>query len=206
MLREEVLPALLEAPPILDAYVGRHGPDEEGERVMSSIWESRAAMAAQLGDASDIGRYRPERAHEFTSSQLDVLPIVIDVRVERSEPPAVLRVFRGRIRTGELDVYVEEARRGTLADAATNEGLIALYLGTEPPSRFVTVSAWTGWPAIETATGGNTRRPLATRNAERIVSFDVAHYEILPDSTPPRGGAARPESAAEPRRAARRGR
>jgi hypothetical protein len=56
------------------------------------------------------------------------------------------------------------------------------------PSRFVTVSAWTGWAAIEQATGGNIHQPLATRNAERLVAFDVGHYEILPDSV-------RPESA-----------
>jgi hypothetical protein len=113
------------------------------------------------------------------------------VTAERSEPPRILRVFRGEVREGETDAYLEEARAGTLSDAAMNEGLVALYLGVEWPSRFVTVSAWTGWGAIEEATGGNTRRPLATRNAERLEAFDVGHYEILPNSLRP---AAQPEA------------
>jgi hypothetical protein len=184
-LREAVLPDLLAIAGVRDAYVGRHGPDENGERVIASVWASRPQMATHLGESSDIGRFHAELVHDFTSSRLDVLPIHVAVSAERSEPPRILRVFRGEVREGETDVYLEEARAGTLSDAAMNEGLVALYLGVEWPSRFVTVSAWTGWGAIEEATGGNTRQPLATRNAERMVAFDVGHYEILPDSLRP---------------------
>ena len=69
-----------------------------------------------------------------------------------------------------------------LADAAAYDGLIAFALGTQAPDEFVTVSVWTGWPAIEAATGGNTRKPFMTRNAQLLETFTVAHYEVLPDA------------------------
>jgi hypothetical protein len=184
-LRDAVLPDLLAIAGVRDAYVGRRGPDENGERVIASVWASRREMVTELGEASDIGRFHAELVHDFTSSRLDVLPVHVAVATERSEPPRILRVFRGEVREGETEAYLVEARAGALSDVAMNEGLVALYLGMEWPSRFVTVSAWTGWAAIEEATGGNTRQPLATRNAERLVAYDVGPYEILPNSLRP---------------------
>lgn len=84
-----------------------------------------------------------------------------------------------------MDAYIDEAHAGTIADERANEGLIALYLGTTGRVTFITVSAWTGWAAIEGATGGDIRRPLATKNSERLVTFDGAHYEILPNVSRP---------------------
>ena len=194
-LRNEVLPDFLALAGILDAYVARSSTDDDGERVIASIWESRGAMAAELGESSVLGRFHPERLEELTSSRLDILPIAVAVRYEREAAPAILRAYRGEIREGELDLYVEEARRGTIADGETNPGLIALYLGTERPSRFITVSVWGGWEAIETATGGNIRHPVATRNAVRIASGTVTHYEVLPATARP---PIRPPLAAAP--------
>ena len=185
VLRDQALPDFLSAGGILDAYVGRGGGGGAGERVIASIWESREAMAAELGEASVIGRFHPEQVEELRGSRLDILPIAFSVRHERAEAAVILRVYRGDVRPGELAAYIEEARTGTLADAATNEGLSALYLGTEPPSRFITVSAWTRWDAIERATGGNIREPMATRNAARIASGSATHYEILPSTRRP---------------------
>jgi hypothetical protein len=185
-LRDNVLPDVLSAPGILDAYVARNGLGVAGERVIASMWESREAMAAELGEASVIGRFHPELVEDLMSSRLDILPLAFAIRHEREVPPIILRVYRGEVHPGELDAYVEEARDGTLADAAANEGLVALYLGAEPPTRFITVSAWTDWDAIARATGGNIRQPVATRNAARIAEGDAAHYEILPlTSRPP---------------------
>jgi hypothetical protein len=189
-LRDEVLPDFLSAAGILDAYVARSGTGVAGERVIASMWESRDAMAAELGEASVIGRFHPERVEELTSSRLDILPLVFSVRHDREEPPIILRVYRGLVRPGELDAYVQEARDGTLADAASNAGLVALYLGTEPPARFITVSAWTDWESIARATGGNVKQPVATRNAARIAEGGVTHYEILPATQRPPARAA----------------
>lgn len=194
-LRNEVLPDFLALGGILDAYVARSSADDDGERVIASIWESRDAMAAELGESAVLGRFHPERLEELTSSRLDVMPVAVAVRYEREAAPAILRVYRGEVREDELDLYVDEARSGTTADGKTNLGLIALYLGTERPSRFITISAWGGWEAIETATGGNIRHPMATRNAVRIASGTAAHYEILPATTQP---PMRPPLAAAP--------
>ncbi|HEV7810501.1 MAG TPA: hypothetical protein VGO64_07870, partial [Candidatus Limnocylindrales bacterium] len=98
------------------------------------------------------------------------------------EPARILRVFRGRVQAGGLEAYVADARSGMLADAMVNDGLVAFALGAEPPDAFVTVSAWTGWSAIEEATGGNTRQPIATRNSVGLSGFEVVHYETLPDA------------------------
>jgi hypothetical protein len=43
----------------------------------------------------------------------------------------------------------------------------------------VAVSVWSGWPAIELATGGDVRQPMATRRPELIESFDATHYEAI---------------------------
>jgi len=189
-LRDEVLPDVLSTGGILDAYVARNGTGVAGERLIASMWESREAMSAELGEASVIGRFQPERVEELTSSRLDILPLVFSVRHDRDEPPIILRVYRGLVRPGELDAYVEEARDGTLVDAQTNPGLVALYLATEPPARFITVSAWTDWESIARATGGNLKQPLATRNATRIANGGATHYEILPATQRPPARAA----------------
>jgi hypothetical protein len=184
-LREEVLPDFLAAAGVLDGYVARNGTGVAGERVIASIWGSRDAMAAELGEAAVVGRFQPELVEDLTSSRLDILPLAISVRHDREEPPIILRVYRGMVRPDELEAYVEEARGGTFLDAQTNEGLVALYLATEPPARFITVSAWTDWDSIARATGGNVRQPMATRNAARIAEGSVTHYEILPATERP---------------------
>jgi hypothetical protein len=184
-LRDDVLPDILSAAGILDAYVARSGTGGAGERVIASMWESREAMTAELGEASVIGRFHPERVEEITSSRLDIVPLVFSVRDDRERAAIILRVYRGEVRPGELAAYVDEARDGTLADADTNGGLVALYLGAEPPVRFITVSAWTDWDAIARATGGNNKQPVATRNAARIAAGSVTHYEILPATQRP---------------------
>ena len=184
-LRDEILPGFLAAPGLLDAYVARNGSGVAGERVIASIWESRDAMTAELGEASVIGRFHPELVEDLSSSRLDILPLAFEVRNEREAPAIILRVYRGEVRPGELEAYIGEVQSGTLADAIANDGLVALYLGTEPPARFITVSAWTDWDAIARATGGNIRQPMATRNVARIAHGSAAHYEILPSTSRP---------------------
>ena len=95
----------------------------------------------------------------------------------------MLRVFRGGVRPRELDIYIEEARAGTLADTAAGHGPCALYLAPLRPDRFVTVSLWPDWAAVEVATGGDVHRPIRTRDPRRIIEMDVVHYEVVPDAT-----------------------
>ena len=92
----------------------------------------------------------------------------------------ILRLVRGRVRPGELDAYIEEARLGTAADMAGRDGPCGLYLATEAEDAFVTLSMWPSWDGLLAATGGDYRRPVATRHAERLVSWDAEHFEALP--------------------------
>ena len=127
--------------------------------------------------------------------ELRILGVRVAVRHERADPPVILRVFRGEAKQGQLEGYIQEADMGANADAESNAGLAALYLGSQPPTRFITVSAWTSWSSIEKATGGNVRRPVATRHSERLVGADVDHYEMLPNAIRPPVRMARTGSA-----------
>jgi heme-degrading monooxygenase HmoA len=177
-LRRTLLPAFLELPGLRGVCVGRRGPDDSGERMIVSIWESTGAMSVAQGAGGD--RLEIETAEEVGACRLESVTLAVDLPFDRAEPAQVLRVFRGQVREGELDLYVEEARNGTLADAAGPHGPVGLYLGPQPPDRVVTVSLWTGWESIEAATHGNIRQPIATSNAARLVGGTATHYEVVP--------------------------
>jgi hypothetical protein len=179
VLREAIVPALLRRDEVIDAWIGRQGEKVDRSRVLASTW------AADPGPApADVAALEdPDLAHgASTVSSVEQRVLAVRARFDRPDPARILRIFRGHVRAGEMDAYVEEARTGMLADAAVNEGLIAFSLGLDPPDDFLTVSAWTGWAAIEAATGGNTRQPFVTRNTARLAGFAVAHFEILPET------------------------
>jgi hypothetical protein len=198
-LRERCLPALLGCEGIVDAWAGRKGSRSDPRRVLVTTWvdapRESAASAPAMGmraaaanahddepDPPDLATLRGISA-AGTSLTIDTalaVELAVHLRFDRPEPARILRVFHGTVRPGELDAYVADARTGTMADAVVNDGLVALALGPAAADDFVTVSAWTGWPAIEEATGGNTRVPIATRNAIRLTAFEVSHFELLP--------------------------
>jgi hypothetical protein len=180
VLRDRMMPDLLRMPGVVDVHVGRHGPDALGERLVASIWESAEAMADAMGTGIETSRFHPEYLDETSDRSLEVHPLAIALRNERKDPERVMRLVKGRVRDGELDTYVDEARNGTARDAATEQGPLALYLAPLPPDRFLTLSLWTEWAAIEASTGAGTQRPGATRHAERLVDLEVAHYEVVP--------------------------
>jgi hypothetical protein len=124
-----------------------------------------------------------EQRPEVADPAVDVLPVAFSVIPGDREPATVLRVFRGELLPGELDAYVDDARAGTLADVAAEHGPQALFLGVDPPARFITVSVWGRWDRIEAATGGNPRQPIATRHERRLASWTARHYEILSAAT-----------------------
>lgn len=187
-LRERCLPALLSSDQVFDAWIGRQSSRTSQTRVVASTWTTPpdapapdvafvTRMAAIVGD---------DRPTVVAIEREETLELAVCERFERSEPARILRLFRGRVRPGELDPYVADARAGMLADAIVNDGLVAFALGADQPDSFVTVSVWTGWASIELATGGNTRRPIATRNSVRLSGFEVEHFELLPDAMDPR--------------------
>ena len=77
---------------------------------------------------------------------------------------------------------LSQSTTGQFADAAAKRGSNALYLAPVPPDRFITVSLWPSWSAIEVATGGDIHRPIVTRDPRRIVGMDVEHYEVVPET------------------------
>jgi hypothetical protein len=177
-LRTEILPELECLPGLLDGFVGRRGPDQAGERIIVSVWKSMNAMRSGLEDTPRTPRSLRWLQSAVVDSRLDLLPVAVSLRFERAEPPTVLRVLRGAL-ADRLDEYAEEVRTGAMADGTTELGPNALFLGLEPPVRFVTVSAWPRWASVEASTGSDVRNPIATRHSDRIVDYHVDHYETL---------------------------
>jgi hypothetical protein len=195
VLRDELLPELAGLPDVIDAYAARHGPGDVGERVVVSVWASREAMDTQSEEAGILAAH-PQLADGSETMRLMAEPLAISLSFERAEEARILRVFEGEVRDGRLAEYVASVYRGTLADADENPGLIALYLAARPDARFLTVSAWTGWDAIEAATGGDVVHPIRTRSSDRVTILNVTHYEVLPGIARPAMAHARDEAAA----------
>lgn len=174
VLRGEMIPELRAMPDLVDSYVGRQ--ESDGPRIVVTVWDSRAAMVDGVGDT--LGVFHPEYLDATTGQALEIL----DVRASwqrPSEDPRILRILRGEVRAGELDVYATEVERGVEQDAKDERGPTALYLGHSDGPSFVTVSAWREWSDIERATGGNINLPRATSHPERLTTWEVEHFEIV---------------------------
>ena len=182
-IRDVLGPRAASTPGLLAFYPARRGTDTDAGRIIATVWDSESAM-----DAAADGL--PALASDLFPGHDEVLPVAIsEMRPPAADgEPAILRVFRGVVREGHLASYVDAAQRGTQDDIAAGAGPVALFLAVAGPERFVTVSAWSSWRTLEIATGGNIHQPIATRNADLLVSGSVTHYEILPGalSGPPR--------------------
>jgi len=178
-LRETVVPQVADADDVVDLWVGRRGSREDRARVLASTW--RVDPEAEPGGPVDVAALQGLGNGVVAVDGVEQTPLAVHARFERPDPKRILRVFHGQVRSAELETYVDLARTGMLADSVAYDGLIAFALGTRAPDEFTTVSVWTGWPAIEAATGGNTRQPFMTRNAHLLRTFMVIHYEVLPD-------------------------
>lgn len=193
-LRDHVLRALCERSGIVEAYAARHGPGDTGDRVVATVWESHEAMQAGAIEADVIASRHPEYAESIGGGRIECAPVAVRLSFDQSEPGRILRVLRGQVRDGDLESYIEDVRAGAGGDGVAG-GLIALYLGVVSADEFVTVSAWTGWEAIESGTGANVERPIATRYPERVQILSARHYEMLPDISRPHGSVATPSLA-----------
>jgi|SRR6478736_3418525 len=182
-MRAEMLPAVARLPGLLAVHAGRRDTESGGDRIVATVWESRAAMIDVVGATLEQSPFFPDRLAQTVDRSLDTLDIRIELPFSTAEPPALLRLFRGTVRPGELEDYVSEVRTGTLADSDAGRGPAALYLATDPPDGFVTVSLWSSWEAIALATGGDIERPTITKDSRRLVGIDVAHYETVREAT-----------------------
>lgn len=180
MLRDAVLPRIAADRDVAAAFIARHGPADPGARLIASVHGS----SGDPPDVSEVAELTALRVSGdlFDPDTVDVLrqlPVAFDSRFVRPDAPNILRVFSGTVLPGRLDEYVARAAEGTEIDGRTIDGLAALFLAVDPPTDFVTVSAWRDWASIELATGGNVRRPMATRHAELIARGTAAHYELI---------------------------
>jgi hypothetical protein len=185
-LREEILPAVSRAPGLMGLYAGRQGPDELGVRVVVSCWSDLEAMAAAVGRSLDDSASPIGYRGRIAEASLTILPLAFSVRDPQERDPAVLRVTSGQAKPGQLDRYIEEARRGVHEDIAAGHGPMVLHLATDPPVGFVTCSIWPDWASIEVATGGQRDRPISTRHRDRLEDWAVQHYEVLATVPTPR--------------------
>ena len=179
VLRDDVLPQLATRRGLIGAWIGRQGADRGYERQLVSVWHSAQDLAEAMGDAVVTPEFDRDHGRDVIAGPCETLPLAICLEFDRPGAALVLRIFHGETRDGDLDRYVEDARTGTLSDATKPTGPLALFLGLDPPRRFVTVSVWTDWAAIEATTGGTVRRPMATRYEDRLTSVTADHYEIL---------------------------
>jgi hypothetical protein len=183
-LRTVMLPELVAMPGMLEVIVGRQGPDERGLRLVVSLWQSRQAMATQVGEDFEPPTFHPELLSATTDHVLGWWPLTFGIRSDHPDTPHVLRHVYGTVRPGELSAYVADARAGTIQDASEGRGPLSLYLVADSPDSFQTVSAWPDWATVERATGGDVERPIATRHTERLVDWKATHYEVVPAVIP----------------------
>jgi hypothetical protein len=180
-IRAAVTSGRLGGPGQRHLIVGRRGSDTDGERVIVSVWDTDGSMAAWAGGPFTEIVAEQTLIPGIDVRGLEVLPVAVALGLVHATEPQVLRIFRGAVRDGELDAYIGEARAGTIADIEAGHGPHALYLAVDPPTTFLTVSLWDDWDAIESATGGDIRRPVATRHADRLTRGTAQHYEVVTD-------------------------
>jgi len=165
--------------PLCSIAVGRRH-DHARERVIATTWPDVRTMNAALGPGSDQGVAGIEDLPVMADARVYVLPVAFSLAFDRTGPPSVLRVYRGRARPGELHEYTAEVREGTFADDSAAHGPLTLCLAHDEPDRFITVSTWTDWDTIMTATGGSFSNPISTRHSHRLLEGTADLYEILP--------------------------
>ena len=179
-IRDVLIPDVVLVPGNLAAYAGRIGPDDDGMRLIATVWASREAMVAGVGENLDAPVFHPELLPGSTDRQLEVLPVACVLEPDRYADSGILRLIAGRTLAGGQQAYAEAVRRGAEADRAAGVGPVALYLGTGAADRFATLSLWDSWGHLEQATGADTRSVGRTRHEALLDRWDAEHYEAIP--------------------------
>lgn len=179
-VRDVLIPDLLRLPGIRGVFAGRVGPDEIGDRIIASLWETEAEMTSGLGLDLEPGVFHPELVPDTTDRRVDVRRIAFALPPDSTADVGIIRVVEGTTRPGQLAAYVAEARDGTLDDRAAGFGPRGLYLAVEEPDRFLTLSLWDAWSHVEAATGADVNRVDRTRHRDRLVDWTAEHYEVVP--------------------------
>lgn len=170
-LRTALVPALRAHPFVVELWVGRHGPDELGERAFVALL-AHETLDPDSGGADESATVLAwEPAHRLR----------VDV-VARDAPRAtILRIARGSVATVDLETYLRDVHDGACRDVERGRGPVRLVVAQTGPVGFMTISTWPDWDAVAAATGASINRPVVTREQHRLNGFAVDHYELLPD-------------------------
>src|SRR4029077_1659633 len=76
-MRTEMLPAVRRLPGLLAVHAGRRDLDSGGDRIVATIWESRAATIDVVGASLEQSPFFPERLAQTVDRSLDTLDIRI---------------------------------------------------------------------------------------------------------------------------------
>jgi hypothetical protein len=179
-IRDVLMRDVRRLPGNLAAYAGRVGPEEDGERLVATVWESRDAMVAGVGEGFDQPVFHPELLASSKDRRLDILPIAFTLEPDRVVESGILRLVTGLTRPGDQAAYAAAVEAGAAADRAAGTGPVALYLGVLAPDSFTTLSLWAAWQDLEAATGADIRATGRTRHEELLERWSAAHYEAVP--------------------------
>ena len=179
-IREQLEPSLLVNDELRFLFSGRSRDDHGETRQVVSIWDGGSADEHDL-ESKLHQPFECERSELVSSRKISVLPISFFRTTDLAEA-AILRVFRGRTHPGTLDVYVDEARARSQVKGAENRRARAVFMATRQPDEVLAISIWPDWDTVSEATGGNLQTPIATRNPERLLSWEASHYEIVPST------------------------
>ena len=178
VLRDAVIPRLCARRGIVDCVCGRQGPEQAGPRIIASVWPSEVTMRTALAeDAGD--ELGPEGEGSTGDHVVEVLPLRVAKRFVLDGPPRILRVLRGHVRRGEMDLYEQDMRDGTDVDAAGSTAHRSSDMAEVGPEELISLSTWRRWQDIEYATGGDIFQPRATQHRDRLIEWDVRHFEII---------------------------
>ncbi len=180
VLRDVLLPDLRAMPGATRAWAGRQGPSEVGTRLIVSVWTSRTAMRAALGDDAEDARSHPAQLEAITDRRLEVHPLVWMGSAEAPLTTGILRVTRGTLSSGDVATYEELLLHDVAAWRKEGKGPRAVILASRGPREILMISTWPDWAAIEEASGASVEDPLRVKR-DRLREFHVDHYELVDD-------------------------
>src|SRR6476660_8708792 len=86
-MRAEMLPAVARLPGLLAVHAGRRDQESGGDRIVATVWESRAAMMATVGATLEESRFYPDRLDQTDDRTLETLDMEIALPFATTEPP-----------------------------------------------------------------------------------------------------------------------
>lgn len=95
----------------------------------------------------------------------------------------IIRVFRARVRQGQLDAWQQKVEEHSIPWMREQEGMVAFYPGKpvdEKSREFTMISVWRDADSIRKSVGENWTSPvLLADEADLVEDVEMHHYEIF---------------------------